>query len=278
MTNPKDLDPAESPRAFYGSELRRLREARGLSQSALGELVFCSGNYIGQIEAAVRRPQEDLSERLDTALGTDGHFARLYPMVTRPRFAEYFTAAAELERQAVTISAYAPLLVPGLLQTPDYARAVFRSAQPLRHTTENEKLVNRRMERAVILDGPTRPLFWVVIEEHALLRPVGGHAAMHGQLVHLAQLVADGRIILQVMPIRSGAHALLEGSLSLMTFADSPPAAYVEGPHTGELLDAPSSFAACKLSFDLVRADALPPEASLALLEAAAEEHAHGQH
>ncbi|GAA2137362.1 helix-turn-helix transcriptional regulator [Kitasatospora kazusensis] len=274
MVSPRDLDPSESPQAFYGAEVRRLREAAGLSQDRLGELVFCSGAYIGQIEAATRKPQKDLSIRLDTVLRTDGHFSRLYPMVTRTRFAEYFTAAAELQAIAQTISEYAPALVPGLLQTPEYAQAVFRAAQPLRSATDIGERVALRMERSQILDDPTRPMFWVVMDESVIRRPTGGAAVMCGQLSRLSNLVRDSRIIMQVLPFSAGAHALLEGALCLMTFADAPPAAYVEGPHAGQLLDDPAFVAKCLLSYDLVRAVALSPEASLALVESVAEEYA----
>ncbi|MFJ4676539.1 Scr1 family TA system antitoxin-like transcriptional regulator [Kitasatospora sp. NPDC088783] len=277
MVHPKPLDPYESPRSFYGSELRRLREARGLSQERLGELVFCSATYISQIEKADRRPQEDLSERFDSVLETGGHFARLYPLVTRTRFAEYFTAAAELQAVARTINEYAPALVPGLLQTPEYARALFRSAQPLRSAAETDDLVGLRMDRARLLDGPTSPMLWVVLDESAIRRPIGGAAVMAGQLSHLAVLVRGSRIIVQVLPYAAGAHALLEGALSLLTFADAPPVAYLEGPHAGQLIDDPSTVAKCLLSYDFVRAAALSPEASLPLIESAAEEHAHGQ-
>ncbi|WP_441249060.1 helix-turn-helix domain-containing protein [Kitasatospora sp. McL0602] len=254
-----------------------MRKTAGLSQDQLGERVFCSGTYIGQIEAATRRPQQDLSERLDTALGTDGHFSRLCPMVTRSGFAEYFTKAAELQAIALTISEYAPALVPGLLQTPEYARAVFRAAQPLRSASDIDDWVVRRMERAQIIHDPTRPMFWAVLDESAVRRPIGGAAVMHGQLSHLAALVRDCRIIVQVLPFAAGAHSLLEGALCLMTFADAPPVAYVEGPHAGQLIDDPAFVAKCLLSYDLVRAAALSPEASLALLDSAAEDHAHEQ-
>ncbi|MFJ5884229.1 Scr1 family TA system antitoxin-like transcriptional regulator [Kitasatospora cineracea] len=299
MVHPKSLDPYESPRSFYGSELRRLREERGLSQERLGELVFCSGTYISQIEKAARRPQEDLSERFDSVLETGGHLARLYPLVTRTRpavysvvaadlravsqpvarmrFAEYFTTAAELQAVARTISSFSPTLVPGLLQTPEYARAVFRAAQPLRSAADIEDRVGLRMGRARIFDHPTGPLFWAVLDESVIRRPVGGAAVMAEQLFHLVELARENRIIVQVLPFSAGAHALMEGELCLLTFADAPPAAYVEGPHAGQLIDDSSTVAECVLSYDFTRAAAMAPEASLELIESAAEQYAQGQ-
>ncbi|WP_371480954.1 Scr1 family TA system antitoxin-like transcriptional regulator [Kitasatospora sp. NBC_00315] len=277
MPQPKDLDPAESPRSFYGSELRRLREAAGLTQERLGELVFSSGAYIGHLEAASRRPQLDMSEQLDQVLETGGYFARLYPMVTRSRYPEYFVHVVELQTRAQSISSYCPALIQGLLQTPDYARAVFESAQPLRSVEETEVLVAARMARADILDGPTAPVLWTVLDEAIIRRPIGSAATMRDQLAHLVRLVRSRRLIVQVLPFSAGAHALLEGMALHMTFEDEPPMVYLEGPHIGRLVDDPLLVARCLRSYDLVRAAALSPEVSLTLLESAMEDYSREQ-
>ncbi|MFJ3790441.1 Scr1 family TA system antitoxin-like transcriptional regulator [Kitasatospora sp. NPDC090091] len=269
-------DPSHSPRVYYGTELRRLRELAGLSQEALGKLVFCSGGYIGQMEVAVRKPQEELSKRLDTVLMTDGHLLRVYEMVKRSsRYEEYFAAAAELQEMAEAISQFSPLLVPGLLQTPAYARALFEAAQPLKKAADIEAMVALRVGRSEILDRPTPPLYWAVLDEAALRRSVGGADVMSEQMTFLAGLVRARKAIVQVVPFSAGAHALMDGSLCLMTFEDAPPTAYVEGSHTGTLIDDPALVARYSLAYDLVRAAALSPEASLALIESAAEDYAN---
>ncbi|MGW4893774.1 helix-turn-helix domain-containing protein [Kitasatospora sp. NPDC004240] len=272
----KDFDPSDAPRGYYGAELRRLRELAGLTQDALGKLVFCSGAYIGQMEAAVRRPQEDLSRHLDKVLLTDGHFQRMYEMVRKSsRYADYFVHVNELQSTAKSISQFAPLLVPGLMQTPDYARALFEAAEPLRKAAENEEMVAARLARAKLLDQPKAPFYWAVLDEAVLRRPVGGHAVMAGQLKHLADLVRSRRVLLQVVPYETGAHPLMVGSLCLMTFEEAPPVAYDEGLYSGNLIDDPALVEKCSLAYDLVRAAALSPEASLALIESTAEDHAN---
>ncbi|MEV4614677.1 helix-turn-helix transcriptional regulator [Kitasatospora sp. NPDC049258] len=275
MVNPRDLDPSESPRSFYGAELRRLREARGLSQDALGELLFHSGAYIGYLESAARKPQKELSERLDAVLGTDGHFKRLYALVARSRHAPYFAQAAELEAMADTICEYAPALVPGLLQTADYARAVIRAALPFAAEADVDVSVAARLERARVLDGPTAPQLWVILHEAVIRTPVGGPVVMAGQLRHVVEVARAGKALVQVLPFAAGAHAMMPGSVFLMTFPDAPPAAYVEALHSGQLLDDPGVVARCQRSYDLARAAAMSPEASLHLLESAAEDHTH---
>ncbi|MGW4813953.1 helix-turn-helix domain-containing protein [Kitasatospora cineracea] len=275
MVSGKNLDPASSPSAFYGAKVRRLREEKGLSQSGLGELVFCSGAYLGQIEVAVRKPQADLSGRLDAALGTGGHFTRLYPMVARTRHAAHFARAAELEAQAETISQYAPTLVPGLLQTADYARAVIRTGQPFSSAAEVDDKVAARLGRVRDLNNPTTPQLWMILHEAVLRTPVGGGLVMANQLRHLTALAGTGKLLLQVMPFSAGAHAMAEGSVILMTFAEDPPVAYVESLHSGQLLDDPAIVARCQRSYNVARAVALSRTASLGLIESAAEEYAH---
>ncbi|MFE7562160.1 Scr1 family TA system antitoxin-like transcriptional regulator [Kitasatospora sp. NPDC057500] len=267
-----DFSPSRSARAFWGQELRRLREEAGLSQDALGKLLFCSAAYVGQLETAVRNPQGDMSRRLDEILKTGGHFLRVYEMYRKAsRYAEYFEHAAELQSMALTISEFSPLLVPGLLQTRDYARSLFESAQPLRKAAENEEMVAARLARSELLDRQNAPMYWAVLDEAVIRRPVGGAWVMAGQLRHLAGLVRARKALLQIVPFATGAHALMDGSLCLMTFDDAPPTAYAEGPGVGTLVDEPSLVGTYSRAYDLVRAAALSPEASLALIESAAE-------
>ncbi|WP_443033456.1 helix-turn-helix domain-containing protein [Streptomyces sp. ACA25] len=105
VTQPKQLDPYVSARAFYGAELRRMREEAGWSQAELGERVFCSGTYVGQFESAVRRPQLDLSRQFDEVLESGKHFLRLCKLARASKHPDYFADAAELEKLARTISA-----------------------------------------------------------------------------------------------------------------------------------------------------------------------------
>ncbi|MFG2694360.1 Scr1 family TA system antitoxin-like transcriptional regulator [Kitasatospora sp. NPDC048407] len=275
MVSPKKLDPSSSPAAFYGSELRRLRESVGISQQALGERVFVSGAYIGQLESATRRPQLDLSRSIDKELGTGGHLERLHPLLRHPRMADYFVEVVEQEARARTISEYAALVIPGLVQTRDYAEAIFLGAQPLLNEPELADRVAARLERQRIVEDPTGPVLWMVLDEAVLQRVVNSRRVMAEQLRHIIRLITERQIIVQVVQFDAGAHAMLEGMISLMTFDNAPPLAYVEGPHIGHLIDEPTLVAKCRQSYDLVRAAALSPEASLARIKSAVEEHEH---
>lgn len=263
---------------FFGSELRRRREAAGVTQQELGERVFCSGSYIGRFEAAIRKPQLELARRFDEELETDGYFARMCEeLINSSPFADYFTEAAELRTLATAICEWAPPLVPGLLQTEAYARAVFRAGLPFQPMEITEEQVRNRMAHRRLLDGPTGPELWTILDENVLHRPVGGDAVMAGQLRYVAERARTHRVLVQVLPYSSGAHALLEGSMTLMTFEDAPPVAYTEGPCSGGLSDNPATVARCQASYDLARAAALPPDASVDLIESTAEEYERGR-
>ncbi|MEU6174837.1 helix-turn-helix transcriptional regulator [Streptantibioticus parmotrematis] len=266
--------PARFGWDFFGEELKRQREAAGLTQQELGEKVFCSGSYIGQFEAAIRKPQVDLAKRFDVELGAGGFFERMCrKLINKEPYEGYFAHVADLQAIASTICEYGGSLVPGLLQTESYARQIFRTARPFQRAEERESLVRGRLARQVLLESPTAPELWVILDESAIRRPVGTDAEMAQQLHRIADAVEAQQALVQVLPFESRAHALMEGNLTLMTFTDSPPVAYAEGPYWGHLLDDPATVRQCWALYDQARAAALPFEASLALLRTVAKEY-----
>jgi transcriptional regulator with XRE-family HTH domain len=258
---------------FFGTELKRRREDAGITQVELGSRVFVSGGYIGQFEQAIRKPQLDVAQRIDGVLQTDGIFERLCrKLIDDKRYADYFAKAAELEAQATKICEFAPALVPGLLQTPAYARAVTLAMNPFAPDESIDEKVSGRMERAQILKDATRPVYWVILHENVLRIPVGGPALMAEQLEHVVALTRERTVMVQVLPYAAGAYAVMTGSLKLMEFEDAPPTAYTEAVYSGNLLDDPPVVKRAQSAYDLLRAAALSPEASLDLVESAAED------
>ncbi|MCX3058619.1 helix-turn-helix domain-containing protein [Streptomyces beihaiensis] len=259
---------------FFGAELKRQREEAGLTQVELGARVFVSGGYIGQFEQAIRKPQLDVAQRIDTVLQTDGFFERTWrKLIDDKRYADYFAAVVELERTATKICEFAPSVLPGLLQTAAYARAVTIAANPFVTDAYVEEKVSARLERAHILDDATRPEYWAVLHENLLRCPVGGPAAMAEQLEHVAALMRERVVWVTVIPQAAGACASMGGMLQLMEFEDAPPVAYTETSFSGTLLDDPAVVKRAQRAYDLLRVAALSPEASLALIESAAEDH-----
>ncbi|MCX4823973.1 helix-turn-helix transcriptional regulator [Streptomyces sp. NBC_01142] len=275
MPGPKDLDPSSSPRALLGAELRHARENAGLTQEELGRPLFVSGSFIGQLEAGTRRMMPEYAAQIDEILRTNGFFRRNCTASSRSRYPDHFAVAAEAEATATTIKEYAPLLIPGLLQTQAYARAIFRAYQPTATEDVIDELVAARLERARLLDDPTTPLLWAVLDEAVLRREVGGAAEMAEALRRVAGMIRRHRVIVQVLPFEAGGHAALEGGLKLMTFSDGPPLAYLQGLGTGQLEDDPATVARHELTYDLVGAMALSPKESLALIGSVAEDYAH---
>ncbi|WP_328377609.1 helix-turn-helix transcriptional regulator [Streptomyces sp. NBC_00440] len=276
MPGPKNLDPSSSPRALLGAELRFAREQAGLSQEELGAPLFVSGSFIGQLEAGTRRMHLGYARQIDEILGTGGFFVRNCMAAAKSKYPDHFAAAAEAEADATTIKEYAPQLIPGLLQTEAYARAVFWAYQPTATEDVIDALVAARLERAHLLTDPTTPLLWVVLDEAVLRRKVGGAAAASA-LRHVAALVRKHRVIVQVLPFSAGGHAAMGGAVKLMAFEDAPPLAYLQGPGAGQLEDDPSTVRRHSMAYELLVASALSPQESLALIESVAQDYEHDE-
>ncbi|MFE5595511.1 Scr1 family TA system antitoxin-like transcriptional regulator [Streptomyces sp. NPDC056549] len=258
---------------FFGELLKERRETAKLSQTELGGLVFVSGAYIGLFEQGIRKPQLDVAERIDRVLQTGGIFERtVRDLINKSPYASYFHEVAELEAVATKICEFAPLVVPGLLQTREYAQAVTLAVHPFATEEYVEEKVSSRLDRARILKDTTRPEYWVILHEHVLLTPVGGPAVMAEALEHMAALVRARAALVTVLPRAVGGHAHMTGTLKLMEFADQPPTAYTETEFTGTLLDDPAVVKDAQRTYDLLRVATLSPAASLALIESAAED------
>lgn len=274
MANDEEQELPQSARELYGDLLRLRRERAGLTQEALAKLMICSPGNIAHFERGRRRPSPEDAKRLDQILGADDElFYRMRRIWDSSKVVNFFAPVAEMEQKAATICDYAPMLVPGILQTPAYARAVYESVQVRRDPELNEAKVARRMRRARCLDDPQGPALWTILDEAVIRRPAGGPAVMAEQLDHISGLGRQGRILVQVLPFSAGVHALMESMLITMSFTDGPDVAYVEGINWGHFTDDPDEVRFCQKHFDLGRAAALPPGDSLALLESVAEEY-----
>ncbi|GGU85953.1 transcriptional regulator [Streptomyces litmocidini] len=259
---------------FFGELLKERREAAGLSQGELGRRVFVSGAYIGLFEQGIRKPQLDVARRIDEVLQTGGIFERTWrKLINKSPYASYFSAVAELEGVATRICEFAPTVVPGLLQTAEYMRAQTLAMYPFATEEYIEEKLTARLDRARILADATRPEYWAVLHENVLLTPVGGPAVMAMTLDRIAALMRQRWVLVTVLPRSVGAHAHMAGTLKLMEFEDQPPTAYTETEFSGTLLDDPAVVKQAQRTYDLLRVATLSPEASLSLIESAAEDY-----
>ncbi|MBT3161614.1 helix-turn-helix domain-containing protein [Streptomyces sp. Vc74B-19] len=268
MVHIQSLDPTASPLDYYGWELRRQREAHGLKQSQLGEIIFCTGSLVGQIETTKKVPTRDFSERVDAALGTDGLFSRLIGLVLRSQLPTWFQPYAEMEAKAAYISTYQAQLVYGLLQTEEYARAVLATGT----SDDLEGLVGARMERQRVLEREQPPLTCVVLDEAVLLRPVGGHEVMRRQLAHLLELADHRSVHVQVLPNKAGAHASLDGAFNLLRFDDHPDVIYTEDLISGHMTADSATIREASRRYARLQAAALSVEDSAGLITRVMEE------
>ncbi|MEU1123758.1 helix-turn-helix transcriptional regulator [Streptomyces sp. NPDC005899] len=268
MAHVQSLDPSASPLDYYGWELRRQREANGLKQGQLGEIIFCTGSLIGQIETTKKVPTRDFSERLDAALGTDGVFSRLVGLVLRSQLPTWFQPYAEMEARATYISTYQAQLVYGLLQTEGYARAVLATGMP----DDLEGLVAARMERQRILERAQPPLAWAVLDEAVLHRPIGGRDVMRNQLARLLEFTRHRWMRIQVLPFSAGEHSSLDGAFNLLRFDGDPDLIYTEDLISGHMTANPEIMREAARRYAHLQAAALSVEASAALITRVMEE------
>ncbi|GHH70699.1 transcriptional regulator [Streptomyces sulfonofaciens] len=268
MVNIRALDPSASPLDFYGAELRRLREAAGLNQKQLGELLYCTASLIGQIETASKVPTRPFSKQVDAALKTDGVMVRLLGLVLRSQLPSWFQPYAKMEAKATYISTYQTQVVYGLLQTPEYARAVLGAPSP----KNLDELVEARMERQQILLRESPPLIWVVLDEAVLHRVIGSRETMRRQLDRLLSFDGQRAVQIQVLPFEAGQHPGLTGSFNLLRFEEDHDIVYTDDFYSGHMTANPEAVMEGWLRYSRLQAAALSVEDSAALISRVMEE------
>ncbi|NUP22952.1 MAG: helix-turn-helix domain-containing protein [Streptomyces sp.] len=273
MTQINTLDPGASPLDYFGFELRRCREAAGLTQKQLGGIVYCTGSLVGQIETARKLPTLPFSERADVALETGGLLSRLYVLVMRSRLPAWFQQVAELESRATEICTFQTHMVHGLLQTREYARAVLGVLDD----TDLDDRTEVRLARQRIFDKDEPPVFWMILSEAALYLEIGGRETMRGQLERLLSFEHNPRINVQVLPFTAGAHAGLQGPFNLYRVPGDPTIVYTEGYGSGHPTANPDIVKDCALRYDHLQAAALSLKNSAELIRRVMEGR-YGEH
>lgn len=257
--------------------MRKLRTAAGLTQAELGALTHVVSTRITQIErASGARPTLELTRALDAALEADGLLVDLWPYVYREAFPDWSRAFMAHADRATGIEEYAAHLVPGLLQTEAYARAVLKVGLTLTDNAQLEHRLMARMGRQVRLRAPDPPSLWVVLDEAVLRRPIGGRPVMGEQLERLLATAWESHITLQVLPFDQGEHDAMGGSLTILRLSGNSDVVYTEGAHYGQLVEEPSEVEKFILTYDRLRAAALPPLMSLDMIRSVMEDNHRG--
>jgi hypothetical protein len=231
-----------------------------------------SSSLIGMIETGRRVPSRDLAERLDEVFGPDrGTFARLETGLRDLPYPASFRPFSAYEAGARSLRLFEHVLVPGLLQTADYARAVL-STRPHTSADEIEELVTARLARQALLARADPPLLYVLLDEGVLHRPVATPEIMATQLARLADLSEQTYVTLQVIPYSAGAHIGLQGGFAIADLPDLPGIVFLDSVADGQTVEDVAIVSQVTQRFDALRAEALPRGASRDMIRKVAEE------
>jgi transcriptional regulator with XRE-family HTH domain len=267
-------DPNSSPLAFFGAELKRLRQRAGITQTALAESTNYALATVSAFENGTRIPSREFAESADKVFGTDGDLTRLQGLVEAVSVRPWFRDRVEVERKAITIREYDSYQVPGLLQTEEYARAVISAGRPMLSEDEIGRAVALRMTRQLILepdddlpiDREQTPRLWTIMDESALHRIVGAPEVMRAQRDHLAAMAQRPNITIQIIPLSEGATCAYGRAFTILTSANNSSVVYLEDVITAHYVRDRDQVAQYALRFDHLCAAALNDERSLKLI------------
>ncbi|MFI6919331.1 Scr1 family TA system antitoxin-like transcriptional regulator [Nonomuraea spiralis] len=223
----------KAPIEEYRRRMRQYRTASGLTHARLAPLIPCSESLVGAVERGTRPPTESFTRGLERVLGLDGELLELLPAI-RDVNPTWFRKWPAIEAAAKSIRIYQLALVPGLLQTAHYARAVFEG-EPGAQSGEVEKAINARLQRQTILSQASPPGLSVILDESVLLRQIGGPEVMKGQLRYLLDAMTRPYVTVRVVPLLARSTAGLIGPFVLASDDDTN-AAFLENAETGEVI------------------------------------------
>lgn len=258
MVNRKELDPTSGRWAPFGVQLRRSREAAGLTQAALAKLIGCNPSTVCVAELASKQVSRKFARAADEALGTHGTLALMWQQASNSAgLAEGFTEFAGLEAKAREIRLYEITMVPGLLQTRDYAQAELAEVVERGEiTTEQaDERLNFRLARQQQLQRAQPPLMYVVMAETAIRWRLGSPLTMSQQLRHLEELASQPNILMQVVPLAMGTRPF-HTAITLLTLPDESQLGYSEIPNRGFLERDRSTVATWRRRYDRLQVEA----------------------
>ncbi|MFJ3973807.1 helix-turn-helix domain-containing protein [Streptomyces sp. NPDC090021] len=264
----REPDPSDSLRTF-GAVVQALREHAGLSRVEFGTRVRFSKHTVESVELGRRMPDEAFVERAEEALGNTGALRKAARHLSRgePGLAAWFRRWTRLEKVAVSLCTYECRLVPGLLQSEPYVRAVFDNSIPLLTDEQVEAQVAARLDRQRMLRERLHVPFSFIVEESVFRRRLGGREVMRTLLDHVLEHSAPRNVTLQVVPLEAESHSCLDGPLQLLETPEGKRLAYSEGQQNGRLISGPHEVSLLHQRYDTLRSQALNPKESRGLLE-----------
>ncbi|MFH9852221.1 helix-turn-helix transcriptional regulator [Streptomyces althioticus] len=249
-------------------QLKLWREAAGLTQAEFGAAIGYGEELVSSVERGRRIPRPEYLDAADDALGADGKISAMKKDVAEIRYPKTVRDLKKLEAEAVELAAYNNSVIHGLLQTPEYARAVFSARRPPFTADELDQRLSARVARQeIVSETASRPLFSFVQCESTLRRPLGGRMVMHGQLERLLAVGGFPNVDLQVLPLSHEENPGLAGSFRLLRLRDGTTVGHLEVQHISRVIADPKEVQLLEMRYGAIRAQALSPRESLALIE-----------
>ena len=248
-------------------QIKLWRTAAGLTQLELGKAIGYSLGMVSAVERTKRLPHPEFLEKADQVLGAGGKLAAMKEDVAEARYPKKVRDLAKLEAEAVEVGAYGSHNIHGLLQTEEYARALFHMRRPAYSKDDLERHVAARLARQGIFERTPTPTLTFVLDEATLRRPLGGRMVLRRQLEHLLEIGQLRHVEIQVMPLDREDHAGMGGQLQVLKLRDGTAVGYSEAQLITHLVSDPKEVQVLELRYGIVRAQALSPRESSAFIE-----------
>ncbi|WP_188187507.1 helix-turn-helix domain-containing protein [Nonomuraea sp. SYSU D8015] len=266
MPAAKELDPDASPAARFGADLRKYRLEAGLSQTRLGKDAGYSKSRIGNVERGDEAPTREMIVKLEEVLGLDGELLQHWPAISGGAGPDWFRPWPPIERRAHSILTYAAMAFPGLVQTEDYARALF-AGEPNTTPKQVEDALTARLERQTIFKRAKPPGYLAVLDEGLLYRPIGDGDVVRRQLDHVIKMVEQRLIAVQILPYDARCTAATTGPIVLALEDGVPIAGLLENALQGRVITDADEIARLIDRLDTIRRSALPQHLSVKLIK-----------
>jgi transcriptional regulator with XRE-family HTH domain len=250
-----------------GRQLRLRREAVGMRAAEFAVAVGYGEDLVYKVEGGKRIPRKEYLDRADEVLGAGGLVAAAWEDVKKVRYPKKVRELGKLESKAIEIALYECHIIPGLLQTSEHARSVIGAAQPPYSPDDVERMVAARLARQSVFERSPAPALSFVLEEGVLRRPIGGTMVWRQQLERLLEVGRLHNVVLQVMPMNCDTHSGLDGRIELLKFPDGTAVGRSDGAFNGRPISEPKHLRILELRYGTIRAQALSPRESLALIE-----------
>jgi transcriptional regulator with XRE-family HTH domain len=261
-------DEAGAVMRTVGRQLRFSRETAGLTRAEFGAAIGYGEELVSSVERGRRIPRPEYLDRADEVLAAGGRITAMKKDVAEVRYPKKVRDVKRLEAEAVELCSYNNSVVDGLLQTPEYAHAVFSARRPPFTEEELEQRVAARLARQEIIDaGTARPVFSFVLCEATLRRLIGGKMVMRGQLERLLEAGRLRNVDLQVLPLSREENSGLGGPFRLLNLKDGATVGLNEVQLTNRVITDPRETTVLDMRYGIIRAQALTPRESLAFIE-----------